>query len=295
MTIGTNMELDKAIKLLIAQEGAEILDNSLLVNHLMDLQAFEIMPASKYIIKMMHLEGTMHKIYTAYQSANDPSKLLKQNVMDMVSKWGFQNDAVKYTINNIASALNWSILNDVSIDHNENVLQKKAGRHFCFKDVEIGGCIDDVLVELQNSGYTILDRGKEGALLGGSFAGESNCQILVSLSEFINEVESITVMLPESLSWWTLKATYENFKEKLTRKYGHPESIEQFYDPYYEGDGYEITALENQKAFYSSKFNADKGCIRVTIGANRVYISYIDTINEKRIEEKRNSIADFDL
>ena len=171
----------------------------------------------------------------------------------------------------------------------------KTGRHFCFKNVEIGGCIDDVLVELQNSGYTILDRGKEGALLGGSFAGESNCQILVSLSEFINEVESITVMLPESLSWWTLKATYENFKEKLTRKYGHPESIEQFYDPYYEGDGYEITALENQKAFYSSKFNADKGYIRVSIGANRVYISYVDTINEKRIEEKRNSIADFDL
>ena len=59
--IGTNMELDKAIKLLIAQEGAEILDNSLFVNHLMDLQAFEIMPASKYIIKMMHLDNSSLK------------------------------------------------------------------------------------------------------------------------------------------------------------------------------------------------------------------------------------------
>lgn len=292
MTIGTDMELDKAIKLLIAQEGVEILDNALLVNHLMDLQAFELMPASKYIIKMMCLEGNMHKIYIALQTAKDPSKLLRQNIVDMVSKWGFQNDAVEYTINNIALALNWDISDAVSIDSN---IPQRRGMHFCFKNIEIGGCIDDVLTKLQNSGYTILDRGKDGALLSGSFAGECNCQILVSLSEFINEVESIIVMLPESLSWWGLKGTYDDFKEKLTRKYGCPESIEQFYEPYYEGDGYEITALENNKVFYSSKFNADKGYIRVSIGPSRVYIAYIDALNEKRIEEKKNLIADFDL
>lgn len=289
------MDLEKAIKILITQEGIQLLDNPLFVNHLMDLQAFECMPASKYILKMMCTEGSMRKICSSYQTDKDSSLLLEQYAKDMVTKWGFQKDAVDYTIKNIASALDWKLPTDDVCAENHTDCINQESEHFTFRNIEIGGNIERVVSELQSLGYNVLDRGREGALLEGSFAGERNCQILVSVSEFINEVESVIVMLQESNSWWTLKATYEDFKNKLTRKYGTPESIEEFYDPYYEGDGYEITALECQKAFYSSKFNADKGYIRVSIGSTRVYISYVDSLNESRIEERKNSIADFDL
>lgn len=291
------MELDKAIKVLIAQEGAEILNNSLLVNHLMDLQAFETMPASKYILKMMHSEGSLQKIYASFQSTGDPSILLKQISVEMIGKWGFQHDVVDYTVRNIALALNWNLPNAGGIRKENKRSQKETGKHFCFKNIEIGGDIEDVLNELQKLGYNVVGRDRNVAFLNGPFAGERECGIVVSVSDFIDEVESIMVMLPEDFTWWSLKGTYEKFKEKLTKKYGHPESIEQFYEPYCEGDGYELTALDSHNAFYSSKFIADKGYVRITIGPNpyRVFISYIDTLNETRIEEKRNSIADFDL
>lgn len=295
MTIGTNMELCKAIKALIAQEGINILANSLLVNYLADLQAFELMPSSKYIIKMMYNEGTMNKLIDLHIANGVSENCLRKIANEIENKWGFKKNPVVYTLENIASALDYKYTIVETSQKDMPLFPKTQGKHLCFRNVEICGELDNVIAQLENLGYKTVDLGQEGALLSGTFAGEQNCQILVSFSEFINEVESITVMLPEVFTWWSLKANYDKFKEKLTSKYGRAESIEQFYDPYYEGDGDELLALDCQKAIFTSRFNVDKGYIRISIAPKRVFISYIDTLNELRIEEIKNSLADLDL
>lgn len=291
------MELDKAIKILVAQEGTSILTNPLLVNHLMDLQAFEVMPASKYIIKLMVGEGFLEKLRSIYKTNIDPSKLLKQSCMDMIMKWGFQKDAVNYTINNIAVALGWQSSPISKSDvPSSNAIKHKTGNHFCFKGIEIAGDIDEVVSQLTILGYNLINSDKTSACLEGTFAGEAYCKIWVWASEFINdEVYSIAVALPEAYSWDVLRYEYETFKEKLTKKYGAPFSTEKFYDPYFEGDGYELSAFEKHKALYTSNFTSDKGHIRLSIAPECVYIVYYDNLNESRIETKKESIADMDL
>ncbi len=59
--------------------------------------------------------------------------------------------------------------------------------------------------------------------------------------------------LDEDISWSSLKYTYMRFLEILTDKYGNPDgSNESFTTPYYEGDGYELSAVGLDKVNYSA-------------------------------------------
>jgi hypothetical protein len=56
------------------------------------------------------------------------------------------------------------------------------------------------------------------------------------------------VYFEEEVSWSLLKRTYNKFVNILTDKYGSPTgNLESFKDPYYEGDGYETSALTLEK------------------------------------------------
>ena len=67
-------------------------------------------------------------------------------------------------------------------------------------------------------------------------------------------------------------------------------------DPYYEGDGSELTALYSDHCTWMSIFKTAKGTISVSMTSeSKVLITYQDKINQEIREQEASSIADDDL
>ncbi len=159
-------------------------------------------------------------------------------------------------------------------------------QHLTFKGIEINGTLTEFISKLQKQGFTLIDRFESGAALKGTFAGE-DAVVLIPCKE--NEIVwKVVVDFNEKNTWYSLKSAYKSYKESLTSKYGKGESYEYFKSPYYDGDGYEMSAVKLEKCFYSTIFEIKEGDIIVEIckGAN-VRISYEDNENYLKIKEKR--------
>ena len=118
---------------------------------------------------------------------------------------------------------------------------------------------------------------------------------MADIKKLAEELVNLTVLEVNELKN-TLKDEYEKVKAQLTRKYGTPESYEYFLDPYYEGDGSELTALYSSHCKYLSVFKTNVGQIIVNMTSDaKVTIAYQDTINNSIKDAENESIADDDL
>ena len=163
-----------------------------------------------------------------------------------------------------------------------------------FKNTPISGTLTEMIKKMQTLGYKLEEAADYVAIMEGDFANE-NCEIVLYASPKTKTMHSIIVNFGEQTSWYSLKAKYKKLKEQLTSKYNHtPKSTEYFADPYYEGDGYEMQALRNEKCFYFSTFNFYNGKIGIYIVGNKVQLLYQDSkgksINQK--EENANAYDD---
>ena len=67
------------------------------------------------------------------------------------------------------------------------------------------------------------------------------------------KVWKFAVYLPAQTSWYSIKNQYQAKLSTLKDKYGEPKSsYENFINPYYEGDGYEMSAVTLDKVNYSA-------------------------------------------
>lgn len=162
-----------------------------------------------------------------------------------------------------------------------------------FKNTPINGTLSEMVKKMQALGYKLEEAAEYVAIMEGSFANE-NCEIVLYASPKTKTMHSIIVNFGEQTSWYSLKAKYKKLKEQLTSKYNHtPKSTEYFADPYYEGDGYEMQALRNEKCFYFSTFNFDNGKIGVYIVGNKVQLLYQDS-NGNSLNKKEENESAFD-
>ena len=79
-------------------------------------------------------------------------------------------------------------------------------------------------------------------------------------------------------SWSEAKRCYNTLATTLEKKYGVPHVSEYFNDPYYEGDGYELSALENGKGNYTRiwpKEGDSKNITLMIMGSGSVGIGYM--------------------
>ena len=168
-------------------------------------------------------------------------------------------------------------------------------QHIKFKETPITGHITDMVKKLQDLGYTLEEQENYVAIMSGNFANE-NCEIVLYASPKTKTMHSVIVNFSEQTSWYSLKAKYRKLKEQLTSKYNHtPKSTEYFADPYYEGDGYEMQALENEKCFYFSTFNFYNGKIGIYIVGNKVQLLYQDSKGKSINQQEENANAYDDL
>jgi hypothetical protein len=83
--------------------------------------------------------------------------------------------------------------------------------------------------------------------------------------------------------------------ELYTSKYGQPsDNFEYILSPYYEGDGFELQALRNEKCTYSTFFITDSGFIIVKMtNSGKLSLEYEDKTNsDQDSKEKESSVLD---
>ena len=174
-----------------------------------------------------------------------------------------------------------------------------AQEHLKFKGIPIDGTLKEFTAKLQQEGYKVTFTNDEGygCVLKGSFAGFSDCKILVIATETSHIVWKVVVKFPEQTSWYSLKSRFDDYKTSMAQKYGEPSGDYHFFSkPYYEGDGYEFQALKKDKCNYAAFFDVPEGGIIVEIqsveyNSGCVAITYEDKKNaELKKQDRQNSI-----
>ncbi len=170
-----------------------------------------------------------------------------------------------------------------------------AQEHLEFKGIPMDGPVSNFVSKLKTKGYTQVYNSGFGYALEGSFTGKP-VTIYVLGTEKTGIVWKVVVNFEKATSWYTIKSQYKQYVEIFTQKYGSPSDHFEFFSrPYYEGDGYEMQALRNDKCNYCSYFETTKGTISVGMSSNSECLSirYEDGLNVKiRDTEKNSSILD---
>ena len=167
--------------------------------------------------------------------------------------------------------------------------------HLTFKGIQIDGNLKQLISKLENQNFTLIKEYDELAKMKGTFAN-SSCELLIGTTPKSKKVYTILVDFGENDSWYSLKIKYKELKTQLQNKYNViPEATEEFYSPYYEGDGYELQALRKDKCFYYSIFKLNNGEIGLYIAEDGVRIQYTDKINNLLRKEEENFQAYDDL
>jgi hypothetical protein len=119
--------------------------------------------------------------------------------------------------------------------------------------VKIDGTVQSVVAQLKTKGFTLDSYSPEGfATMKGTFAG-NNVELYVFVTPISKKVWKVVIYFPTVSNWYSIKNDYLEVVEVIKDKYGSPEkSFDFFSKPYYEGDGYEMTAVTMEKCFYSS-------------------------------------------
>ncbi|MBQ0089551.1 MAG: hypothetical protein KBT27_09495 [Prevotellaceae bacterium] len=111
------MELHKALQQIIKTDGRAILTQPRLVNILSDLQAYQAMPAAKYIISSMITDGYMQQLLLIGKWDVNSERLMNKYVQET----GFQFDMVSCIFQSIAFGLKWKQTLDVTSPSNTPV------------------------------------------------------------------------------------------------------------------------------------------------------------------------------
>ena len=78
-------------------------------------------------------------------------------------------------------------------------------------------------------------------------------ELLIVVTPKTKQVCKVVIYFAKETNWYSLKQTYEKFKDVLIEKYGQFDSDYQYFrKPYYEGDGYEMSAVALDNVVYAT-------------------------------------------
>ena len=167
-----------------------------------------------------------------------------------------------------------------------------AQEHLEFRGIPIDGNLTNFVSKMKSIGYTVEAEDGNVVLMKGKFTNR-DATLLVCSSVKSHTVWKVCVLFDEASSWNSLKSDYLEYKELFTKKYGKSsDCYEIFLDPYYEGDGYELQALRNEKCYYVTFFENSIGYVSVEMKkSERLGFNYEDKINSKIYSKEKDSSA----
>lgn len=156
--------------------------------------------------------------------------------------------------------------------------------HLTFKGIPIDGTLEDFKEKLVKIGYETINQS-----LKGRFANQ-DAEVFLPTTSKTGIVHQVIVVLNGSDNFPLLDAKYQNIVLLFTKKYGSCESENRYFEtPYYEGDGYEIQAIRNNKCQITTRWKLAEGEIRIIIYNDcSILVGYTDEINNAiaRLEEE---------
>lgn len=296
------MELHNALRYVIQTEGMDIIKDVRLVNILDDFNAYQDIPASKYILKTIISEGYMDK-FLSLGKWDSHARVL---VHKFSRSKGFMHETVSVIFSCIAYGLKWieDVVNILpEIKENESNIQDKNDdslKHICFKGIPITGTKEDFLKEVEKRGMSRSTKNWDNfAIFFGSYAEIDDCHFRVEFSPFNGQAYEVQVWMPSQDSWNECKSRYLDFKTRLISKYGEPDSCFEFFEyPYTDADGMgnELELLQKDKIIYQSIFRIESGAIELKIHIyGDVHITYEDKINADYHYERAKEVLNSDL
>lgn len=181
-------------------------------------------------------------------------------------------------------------------------LSASAQEHLKIKGVPIDGNLTSFLTKLKNAGLKTNAKYSEALgqpVLSGEFARLGNCNFIF-LTTKDNTVCKVVVVSEPYSGWVSARSRYNELKESLAAKYGEGKSFEYFRSPYYEGDGYELSAIEQGKGTYQTFFNFNEGSISISLDADNtregyLTVNYEDGVNMARFIKERDQKVNDDI
>lgn len=126
-------------------------------------------------------------------------------------------------------------------------------------------------------------------LLFNGYVSGKPIEVYVFFTPKSNIAWKFAVYLPKHIDWYELKGEYNKYLDLLTEKYGAPSSTySTFLSPYYEGDGYEISAVGLEKSLFSAFWETFYS-IEIT-KYKQVRISYESKTNSDIFSKENNQI-----
>lgn len=286
------MKLSEAIKKVVDSESSEVLVNHIFLNFIQDYQGFEECSAAKYILKTMIDEGFMDRIKFVYDTNGTWEDKIASYSQQLKSSYGFKDELVDITINALMYAFGWEFESDnhLEVDNasetESSTDDDSTGKYFTFKGVEINGNLQSIVRNLNKKGFVIEEQTPEGTSMVGTFAGITDCHIYISVSQITGLSSKVLVIAARTNNWYSAKSEYSRLKDMLSQKYEELSKWESFDSPYYEGDGYELSAINCGRGRYFCNYGNDLGTITLMItGEGTILMQYEDN-SIKAIEEK---------
>lgn len=147
-----------------------------------------------------------------------------------------------------------------------------------FMGIKIEGPKSEIIAAFKQKGFTLTENAGNIVVMEGTIAGGTSVELDLAFTPISQVCWKLLIYLPKQLSWPSILKQYEDYKKTLTDKYGKPSDDYSFFtSPYYEGDGYEMTALAIEKCHYTAFWN-DKLVIEMST-SKRVYIAYENPVN----------------
>ena len=161
-----------------------------------------------------------------------------------------------------------------------------------FDGVSISGDLPTAISKFKAKGYTLKKYFENGAIMNGK-VGYRNIELFIFLTPKSRKIYKFTVYFEEQLSWSSLKDDYDKYYVLLKDKYGDPDSEYSFFtNPYEAGDGYEMTAVQLEKATFASYWlRRNKTTIALSISKyKQVELSYENDTNTDLKKKELTSI-----
>ena len=133
-----------------------------------------------------------------------------------------------------------------------------------FMGIPISGKRSEAILKFQAKGFKLKKESGNVVIMQGRLQSQP-VDLYITCTPTSKIVWKYTVYYPEESSWYNIKGEYKKLKQTITDKYGDPESYEFFSRPYYEGDGYETSAVKLEKCTYSSFWKSENLMIAVEI------------------------------
>lgn len=152
--------------------------------------------------------------------------------------------------------------------------------------IKVDGLRTDVVNKFKAKGFKVTGTPSEKAVTMEGVVNGNKYEVVVVNTPTTKKVWKIALYLSKQTDWYDIKATYEKYYNMLVEKYGQPNSFYTgFSSPYYEGDGYEMSAVGLGKCNYTAFWDF----VYIEISEfKQVYLSYENAVNVElnKIENK---------